>query len=48
MIVAHRLGADSLLAWVKAELNGYSDVASIPDYRRPFTVNAQAVITGPG
>lgn len=48
MIVAHRLGADSLLAWVKAELNGYSDVTSVPDYRGPFTVNVQAVITGPG
>lgn len=48
MIVAHRLGADPLLAWVKAELNGYGDLDDIPDYRGPFTVNVQAVITGPG
>lgn len=48
MIVAHRLGADPLLAWVKAELNGYDDLNDIPDYRGPFTVNVQAVITGPG
>ncbi|MFJ2504075.1 hypothetical protein [Microbacterium sp. NPDC087592] len=48
MIVAHRLGADPLLAWVKSELNGYDDLNDIPAYRGPFTVNVQAVITGPG
>lgn len=48
MIVAHRLGADALLGWVKAELNGYDDPDDIPDYRGPFTVNVQAIITGPG
>ncbi|WP_141385743.1 AbiTii domain-containing protein, partial [Microbacterium maritypicum] len=47
MIVAHRLGADSLLAWVKAELNGYDTKSSVPDYRGPFAVTVKAHITGP-
>lgn len=48
MIVAHRLGAESLLSWVKGELNGYSDAESLPDYRGPLNVGVQAVIVGPG
>lgn len=48
MIVAHRLGAESLLSWVKGELNGYDDADSIPDYRGPLNVSVQAVITRPG
>lgn len=47
MIVAHRLGADALLAWVKAELNGYDPTSSVPDYRGPFVVTVKAHITGP-
>lgn len=48
MIVAHRLGAEALLGWVKGELNGYDDADSIPDYRGPLDVSVQAVIVGPG
>lgn len=47
MIVAHRLGAESLLAWVKGELNGYDGVGSLPSYRGPFDVSVQAVIVAP-
>ncbi|MCI1018331.1 hypothetical protein HWD99_06835 [Microbacterium sp. C5A9] len=47
MIVAHRLGADSLLAWVKAELNGYEAAPSVPNYRGPFNVTVKAHIVGP-
>ena len=48
MIVAHRLGADSLLSWVKAELNGYDSLNDVPSYRGPFPVSVKAIITGPG
>ncbi|MFJ3473387.1 hypothetical protein ACIPJ1_10665 [Microbacterium maritypicum] len=47
MIVARRMGAEPLNAWVKAELNGYDDADSIPDYRGPFVVTVKAHITGP-
>ncbi|MGO2746221.1 AbiTii domain-containing protein [Microbacterium sp.] len=47
MIVAHRLGAASLLAWVKNELNGYEADDDLPSYRGPMTVGVQALITGP-
>lgn len=48
MIVAHRLGAVPLLAWVKNELNGYDDNDDLPSYRGPLNVGVQAVIVGPG
>jgi len=47
MIVAHRLQAAPLLAWVKNELNGYTSKDDLPSYRGPMRVNVQAVITGP-
>lgn len=47
MIVAHRLGATSLLTWVKNELNGYESDDDLPSYRGPMTVGVQALITGP-
>lgn len=47
MIVAHRLGAGSLLSWVRAELNGYDTASDVPDYRGPFVVTVKAHITGP-
>ena len=47
MIVAHRLGATELLAWVKSELNGYDDESSLPIYRGPMAVSVQAVIAAP-
>lgn len=48
MIVAHRLGAAELLAWVKGELNGYDDADSLPTYRGPLNITVHAVIAGPG
>ncbi|PCC49283.1 hypothetical protein [Brevibacterium aurantiacum] len=47
MIVAHRLQAVPLLAWVKNELNGYSSGDDLPTYRGPIHANVEAVITGP-
>lgn len=47
LIVAHRLKAEPLLAWVKNELNGYKSHDDLPSYRGPLNCNVQAVITGP-
>lgn len=47
MIVAHRLKAEPLLAWVKNEINGYKSGDDLPSYRGPLNSIVQAVITGP-
>lgn len=40
-VLAHRLGEKEMAAWVGAELKGYGDPASVPDYRKlPIIVMA--------
>ncbi len=45
--MAHRVGANELTAWVRAELDGYEPGASLPTYRGPFAATVRAVWAGP-
>ena len=45
-VVAHRLGAKKVVAWVKSELAGYEDDAELPSYRIMRT-SVMGVFTGP-
>ena len=46
-IVAHRLKATAIEAWVRQELNGYEDVEHLPKYRADLVVNVMGVWAGP-
>ena len=45
-VVAHRLGATDILAWVQRELDGYTDMADMPSYRR-MPINVRGEWSGP-
>ncbi|MCZ0709686.1 hypothetical protein OYT00_06735 [Microbacterium paraoxydans] len=45
-VVAHRLGAKEVVAWVKSELGGYEEDAELPSYRIMNT-SVMGVFTGP-
>lgn len=34
LVVSHRISAEDLSAWIKAELDGYSDGQDVPEYRQ--------------
>lgn len=47
-VVAFRLGATDITDWVKRELNGYSDVPSLPVYRGPLDTPVMGTWAGYG
>lgn len=46
-VVAHRLDAHEIKAWVQQELNGYNSIEALPKYRADLIVNVLGVWSGP-
>lgn len=46
-IVAHRVGSEELISWVKNELNGYEETSALPKFRKELSTPVQGNLSGP-